>query len=87
MSSWDPPGDKNDGSSHDPGVKEREVTDERDLSATLYNLDWTDYLLIGIGLSIPASILTALFLWEFFPEFQDTAGDIVRGIIDFVTLL
>jgi len=87
MSSWDPSEEEEADSSHDPGVKGREVQENRDFSDSLFDFSKIDYIVIGMLLSIPAGFLTALLLWEFFPEFQDIAGDIVRDIIEFFRLV
>jgi len=80
MSSYDPPEENEDDSSHDPGVKGREITEQREFSGLLTDLGRSDYVLIGILLSIPASILTALLITMLFPDYQETAGEIVRWV-------
>lgn len=87
MSSWIPPENKEDESSHDPGVKEREITEEREFSDRVGNYDWIDYVVLAVLASIPAAFLTMILLWELFPEYQDTAGAIVREIIDLLPLI
>jgi uncharacterized membrane protein len=82
MSSWKPPEEEERDSSYDPGVQEGEVAEERDFSETLADLDSIDYLMLGILISIPAAILSILLLLEFYPGFQDAAGDIVGGLLD-----
>ena len=85
MSSYESTEEKEDGSSHDPGVKEKEVVEEREFSTTLYGLEPTDFVLVAILLSIPAGFLTVIFLMEVFPEYQDTAGVVVRGVLDLLS--
>lgn len=80
MSSYDPPDESDDDSSYDPGVKEREVTDQREFVGLLDGFDRFDYALFGILLSVPAAISTAFLVTILFPEYQDTAGDIVRWV-------
>jgi hypothetical protein len=87
MSSWQPPESKDDQSSHDPGVKEKEVIEERDFSETIYDLDWADYVVVGVLISIPAGFLATLLLWEFFPSFRDTAGAIVEAVVEMLPLV
>lgn len=78
VSSYDPPDESEDGSSYDPGVKEREITDNREFSELVGDFDIFDYALFGILLGIPAAILTGLLVSILFPEYQETAGDIIR---------
>lgn len=82
MSSWNPPEEQDRRSSHDPGVKGREVIERREFSESIYALDWTDYAVFGVLAGIPASFLTVILLWEFFPGFQDTAGLVVRTVME-----
>jgi hypothetical protein len=87
MSSWRPPERKDDDSSHDPGVKGKEVIDERGFSETVYNLYWADYVVFAVLASIPAGFLTIILLWELFPAFQETAGALVERVLDIVPLV
>jgi hypothetical protein len=87
MSSWIPPERRDGGSSHDPGVKGKEVVDERGFSEALTELDWVDFVVIGVAAAIPTSFLTMILLWEFFPGFRDTAGDIVRVVLEWLPLV
>jgi len=87
MSSYESTEENEDGSSHDPGVKEKEVVEEREFSTTLYSLERTDFLLLAVLLGIPAGFLTVIFLMEVFPEYQDTAGVVVRGVLDLLSEL
>lgn len=80
MSSYDPPEETEDGSSYDPGVTEREITDQREFSDLTDDFDIFDYALFGILLGIPAAILTALLVTILFPEYQETAGEILRWL-------
>jgi hypothetical protein len=80
MSSYDSPEESEDGSSHDPGVKEGEITEDRELSGAIADLDRSDYIVIGMLLSLPAGLLTAFLLSMLFPEFHETAGEVVRWI-------
>lgn len=80
MSSYDPPEESEDGSSYDPGVRERSTTDRRESSEFLADFDRYDYVLFGIALSIPAAILTGFVLTIMFPEYQGTVGEVVRWI-------
>lgn len=83
MSSYDPPEDKDDTSSRDPGVQEKEIVDQRQFSAIFDRLDRVDYLVIGVLLAVPAGILTTILVLQFVPEYQETARQIVQSIIDF----
>lgn len=87
MSSWDPSEKKKADSSHDPGVKGKDVQEGRDLSDDLFDFNKIDCIMIGVFLSIPAGFLTVLLLWEFFPQFQNTAGNIVRDVIELFRLV
>lgn len=87
MSSWVPPERKDGGSSHDPGVKGKEVVDGRGFSEALYELDWVDFVAFGVAAGIPAGLLTMFLIWEFFPEFRETAGRIVGGILEWLPLV
>lgn len=78
MSSYDPPEESEDGSDFDPGMKEREITEQREFSELLVNFDHQDYILFGLILGIPAGVLTGVLLGILFPEYQRTAGEIVR---------
>lgn len=80
MSSYDSPEESEDGSSHDPGVKEGEITEQREFSTVITGLDRSDYILLGILLSLPAGLLTAFLLSALFPEFHETAGEVIRWI-------
>lgn len=80
MSSYDPPDESEDGSSYDPGVTEREITDQREFSDLAGDFDISDYVLFGILLGIPAAILTGLLVSILFPEYQETAGEITRWV-------
>lgn len=80
MSSYDPTESKDDGSSHDPGVKEGEVVDQREFSDVLYDLERWEYLMIGALLSVPTAILTAIAVLQLFPGFEETAADLLRSI-------
>lgn len=87
MSSWDPSEKKKTESSHAPGVKGKEVLDNRDFPDSPSDFDKIDYIVIGMVLSIPAGFLTVLLLWEFFPQFQDRAGDIIRELGELLPLV
>jgi len=87
MSSWAPPERKDSGSSHDPGVKGKEVVDGRGFSEALYELGWVEFVLFGVAAGIPASFLTMVLLWEFLPSYQDTAGQIVREVLAWLPLV
>ncbi|EMA31523.1 MULTISPECIES: hypothetical protein [Haloarcula] len=80
MSSYDPPEESEDGSNFDPGVKEKEITEQREFSDLLGNFERQDYILFGLVLGIPAGILTGVLLGIMFPEYQRTAGEVVRWI-------
>jgi hypothetical protein len=80
MSSYDPSDESDDGSSFDPGVQESEISDYRGVPGRLSGLDRTQYILLGIVLSIPAGILTAFLVMEIFPAYHETAGKIVHWV-------
>ncbi|MEF8802303.1 MAG: hypothetical protein V5A56_14945 [Halolamina sp.] len=82
MSSYDPPEEDDRTSSHDPGVQEREITEERQFSDVVTELDRTDWAIIAALLSIPAGLLTAILVLQFIPEYQDTAYAILRWLLD-----
>ena len=83
MSSYDPLEEEDRETSHDPGVKEKEVVDSREFTETLYNFDRSDYVLLGMISSFFASFLTMFFVWVFIPEYIETAERIVEWVLDF----
>ncbi|QSG15165.1 hypothetical protein [Halapricum desulfuricans] len=85
MSSYDPPEEQEGGSSHDPGIKEKEVVDERDFQDVLAESDRVDYIVFGVLLGIPASILTTILVWYFVPGFSDTAEALLRWLWDLLS--
>lgn len=84
MSSYDPPEEeeREEGSSHDPGVQAQEVTENRRMPDAFYDLDRSDFVTLGVLFGIPTGLLAALLLWQFAPEIQDAAGDIVRNLFE-----
>ncbi|QSG09383.1 hypothetical protein [Halapricum desulfuricans] len=85
MSSYDPPEEDETESSYDPGVKERDVTDEREFRDVLLEADRTDYIVYGFLLGIPAGILTTIIVWHFVPNFPETAEAFLRWLLDLVS--
>jgi hypothetical protein len=82
MSSYDPPEEEETGSSQDPGVKEKEITEEREFRSTLAGLSRSDYVLYGAALGIPAGGITILLLSYFAPGFGDTAAELMQWLWD-----
>jgi hypothetical protein len=82
MSSYDPHEEESTGSSRDPGVKEKEITDEREFSDTFAKLDGTDYIVFGTLLGLPAGALTIFLVLHFVPGFPDTAESLLRWLWD-----
>ncbi|MFW6018230.1 MAG: hypothetical protein ACOCPX_05365 [Halapricum sp.] len=85
MSSYDPPEEGERGSSHDPGVKERDITDEREFGEILLEADNVDYIVFGVLLGIPASILTTILVWHFVPGFSETAEALLRWLLEVIS--
>jgi hypothetical protein len=86
MSSYDPIEDEDDrAASTDPGVKEKEIADQRDFADVVSDFDRVDYLVLGVLIGVPAGLLTIVLILHFFPDFQNTAGAFVRWLVDFVT--
>ena len=85
MSSYDPPEEEGSQSTHDPGVKEREITDGREFRDVLEGADRIDYTVYGFLLGIPAGILTTILVWHFVPEFSETAEALLRWLLDVVS--
>ncbi|MUV89276.1 hypothetical protein GJ629_04660 [Halapricum sp. CBA1109] len=82
MSSYDPPEKEETGSSQDPGVKEKEITEEREFRSTLAGLSRSDFILYGAALGLPAGGLTILLMTYLFPGFEDTAAEWLRWLWD-----
>lgn len=80
MSSYEPVEESDSGSSHDPGVKEGEVTDERDLSSVVSEFNELEYVTIGLAASIPTAILTMVAVLELFPAYADVAAELLRQV-------
>lgn len=80
MSSYDPPEEAEDGSSYDPGVMEKEISEQREFSDVLVEFDKFEYVLFGLVLSIPAAILTGFLLAILFPGSHETLGEMVRWV-------
>jgi hypothetical protein len=87
MSSYDPPEEEEEGSSHDPGVKEKEITEERDFNDSLDKLTLTDYILYGVMLGLPAGALTLFLVLTFVPEFSETAEAFLQWLWDIIPVL
>lgn len=87
MSSWNPSEETERGSRYSPGVQEREIHDQREFSEVVYDFDRMDYVFLGVLASVPASILTMLLVLAFYPEYQHTAGEIVRILLEFLPFL
>lgn len=81
MSSYEPPEDEETGSSHDPGVKEKEVTDSREFTEAIHDFDRSDYVLLGMVSSFFSSVLTMFLVWIFVPEYIETAERIVEWVL------
>lgn len=87
MSSYSPP-DEDDGaeSSYDPGVKSREVIEEGGgVGWVAFHMDQSNYgllLLVVVAMSIPAGLLTAGLVAVYFPEYAETAVEIIRWVGD-----
>jgi len=80
VSSYEPVEESERGSSHDPGVKEGEVTDERDLSSVVSEFNQLEFVTIGLAASIPTAILTMVAVLELFPAYADVAAELLRRI-------
>jgi len=84
MSSYDPIEDSDERTTHDPGVHEGEIVDERDFTDWLDDLDRVNYAEIGGLAGVLAGVLTAILVVTLFPEYQSTAGRIVRWIFGLI---
>lgn len=87
MSSYQPPEEDDSTSSHDPGQKEKEITDSREFAETISELDRIDYVLLGVLSSIFAGILTTILVLQFVPEYAETAERIVEQFLELFTQL
>lgn len=84
MSSYDPLEEEEKGSSRDPGVKEKEITDEREFTDVLSKLDRTEYIVAGVLLGLPSSALTIFLVMHFVPGFPDTAEALLEWLWHFI---
>jgi len=84
MSSYDPPEESEDGSSYDPGVKERAVSEQREFPEVVADLDRSDYIVFAMMLGIPAAIVAGFLLVLLFPEQYETVGEVVRRVGEWV---
>jgi len=82
MSSYDPLDESDEEAKRDSGVKRNDVVDERQLLDIVGELDRADYVKIGVLLALPAGLLTVLLVGGFVPGWQDTAGELVRALLD-----
>lgn len=80
VSSYEPVEEDESGSSHDPGVKEGEVTDERELSSVVSEFNELEYVTIGLAATIPTALLTMVAVLELFPAYADVAAELLRQI-------
>lgn len=85
MSWYKPPEKSEEGSSRSPGVGEKGIIEQQESFEILLDLDRLDYALIALLLSIPAGALTALLVTLLFPEYQETAGVIVRWVSEMIS--
>ena len=82
MSSYEPPEEDQRESSHDPGVKEKEIVDSREFKEVLYEFDRTDYVLLGLVSSVGAGMLTTILVLVFVPDYVELAERIVEAFLD-----
>lgn len=87
MSSYDPHEEEERGSSRDPGVKEKEITDEREFSDAIGKLDKKDYIVYGVLLGLPAGALTTFLVLHFVPEFAETAEALLQWLWDLLSTM
>ena len=78
MSSYEPLSEEDNGSNHDPGAMGSDVTDDRDFDSYLEDWNESDYALAGAVASIFSGGITAAAVAELFPEYTDTAAEILR---------
>lgn len=81
MSTYEPIEEVEDGSSHDPGVKSKEVSDERELSEHVDRTDRRVRLMLGFAALIPAILMLGIALFQLFPGIAETVLETLRGII------
>jgi len=81
MSSYEPPEESEEETSRDAGAQGKEVVDSREFSDVVGGMDRIDYLILAAVLGVPAGLLTVVLVLQFFPEFQDTAGELVRQLL------
>ena len=82
MSSYDPIGEAEETSdtSTSPGVKGKQVVEEREFSQVVTGFDTTDYLKFGALIGLPAGLLTTVLVIQFVPGYEATAEMIVRQV-------
>jgi hypothetical protein len=82
MSSYDPLGEAEEtrDTSTSPGVKGKEVVEQREFSDVLMQLDKVDYLIIGMLVGVPAGLLTTILVLQFIPGYEATAERVVRQV-------
>lgn len=80
MSSYEPLNEENEGSNHDPGAMGSDVTDDRSFSSYFEDWNKSDYALAGAAASIFSGGITTVAVAELYPEYKDTAAEILREL-------